>query len=73
MNAIDLELSRINDDYASVRKHTLNQPVGKVLPAQSFYDFMESIGKAGSQNKFPRVMNDQQAEKWQSYLSGKGF
>jgi hypothetical protein len=71
MQAIDQELSRINDDYAAVRKYTLKQPVGNILPAQSFYDFMDSIGKAGSQNKFPRVMNAQQAEKWHSFLTGK--
>jgi hypothetical protein len=71
MQAIDQELSRINDDYAAVRKYTLKQPVGNILPAQTFYDFMESIGKAGSQNKFPRVMNAHQAEKWHSFLAGK--
>jgi hypothetical protein len=69
MKAIDKELSRINDDYASVRKYTLKDPVGSVLSVQVFYDFMDTIGKAGSQNKFARVMNPKQAEKWISFLS----
>jgi phenylacetate-coenzyme A ligase PaaK-like adenylate-forming protein len=73
MKAVDKELSRINDDYASVRKYTLKDPVGSVLSAQTFYDFMDEIGKAGSQNKFPRVMNPQQAEKWSLFLSRRSL
>jgi hypothetical protein len=68
MRAIDHELSRINDDYASVRKYTLKEPIGMVLPTQTFYDFMDAMGKSGSQNKFPRVMNSEQATKWHSFL-----
>jgi phenylacetate-coenzyme A ligase PaaK-like adenylate-forming protein len=73
MDQIDHELKVINDDYAAVRKFTLKQPTIKVLPEDVFYEFMYSIGKAGSQNKVPRVMNGQQAEKWQKYLTSKGL
>jgi hypothetical protein len=68
LNLIDHELTIINDDYAAVRKYTLKNPKGKILPVQKFYDFMDANGKAGSQNKFPRVMNSQQAEYWKSFL-----
>jgi hypothetical protein len=30
---------------------------------------MESIGKAGAQNKVPRVMNVGQTEKWLAFLA----
>jgi phenylacetate-coenzyme A ligase PaaK-like adenylate-forming protein len=73
MDQIDHELKVINDDYAAVRKFTLKQPTINVLPVDVFYEFMYSIGKAGSQNKVPRVMNVQQAEKWQKFLTSKGL
>lgn len=71
LKAIDQELSKTNDDYAAVRKYTLNEPKGRILPAATFYEFMDANGKAGSQNKFPRVMNSQQAERWKSFLNGR--
>jgi hypothetical protein len=68
MSMIDKKLCELNDDYAGVRKYTLKDPIVKVLKPEDFYGFMRSIGKAGSQNKFPRVMNDFQSEKWLNYL-----
>lgn len=73
MNQIDIELRKLNDDYAAVRKYTLKDPKIRVLNTSVFYEFMDSIGKAGSQNKFPRVMNQAQAEKWISYLSDRNL
>ena len=68
LSEVDGELSRINDDYAAVRKYMLKKPTGKILPVQTFYDFMDANGKAGSQNKFPRVMTTHQAEHWKVFL-----
>ncbi len=68
LKQIDDALMSLNDDYASVRKYTLNRPHLKVLPVSSFYHFMDAIGKSGSQNKFPRVMNDHQANQWEQFL-----
>lgn len=70
---IDQELMRLNDDYAGVRKYSLHEPVFTVLPVQHFYDFLESIGKAGSQNKMPRVLNTAQTKLWNEFLLKKGF
>lgn len=70
---IDDELKRINDDYAGVRKYSLNEPVFKVVPVNTFYEFLASIGKAGSQNKMPRVMNQLQTNKWNLFLKKKGL
>jgi len=65
---IDEELCALNDDYAAVRKFTLKEPKLIRLNTDTFYGFMESIGKAGSQNKVPRVMNAHQSELWETYL-----
>ena len=68
---IDKKLCEFNDDYASVRKYTLKDPAVEVYRPEVFYDFMVSIGKAGSQNKFPRVMNTVQSENWLEFLKKK--
>lgn len=73
MLEIDAALQRINDDYAYVRKHSMPVPKLKVLPTAVFYQYLESIGKLGAQNKMPRVMNKQQAERWNAYLSANGY
>jgi hypothetical protein len=64
---------RQNDDYAGVRKYSLNEPVFKVVPVNTFYEFLASIGKAGSQNKMPRVMNPQQTKQWNLFIKKKGL
>lgn len=66
---IDQELKNNNDDYAAVRKYTLKDPEITLLPEKTFYAFMESIGKAGSQNKFPRVLNAHQAAQWKQFIA----
>ena len=71
MQKIDAEICSINDDYASCRKYNLKTPILKIIPEENFYGFLESIGKAGSQNKFPRVLNEGQTEKWLAYLKSK--
>ena len=73
MDLIDTELKVLNDDYAGVRKVSLKQPVLKIVPLNSFYEFMESIGKIGSQNKVPRVMNKNQSDLWWEFLKNKNL
>lgn len=73
MNLIDAKLKILNDDYASARKYTLKDPKIQTLPPDEFYGFMDSIGKTGSQNKFPRVMNEKQSANWLEYLKIKGL
>ncbi len=65
---LDQELQKINDDYASVRKHTLDKPTVTLLPKEYFIDFLARKGKLGGQNKFPRVMKPEQLEEWKSFL-----
>jgi hypothetical protein len=50
-------------------KYSLNEPLIKIMKPEVFYDYMESIGKMGSQNKMPRVLNTKQAKQWLDYLN----
>lgn len=68
MEELDRALADLNDDYRSVRKYSLHQPQLKRIPTNQFYKFMEAMGKLGSQNKFPRVMNQHQASEWKRFL-----
>lgn len=66
---LDYQLGLLNDDYKSVRKASLNTPTLLSVKTNLFYNFMEKMGKLGSQNKFPRVMNEYQASEWKRFLS----
>lgn len=69
MKTVDEFLCELNDDYAAVRKYdTLKVPVSYQTNLNNFYKFMEEKGKLGSQNKFPRVMNEHQAKEWRLFL-----
>jgi len=70
---IDAALQQVNDDYAYVRKHSMPLPKLHLLPTEVFYNYLESIGKLGAQNKVPRVMNKEQAKQWNAYLSANGY
>jgi hypothetical protein len=61
---IDKRLCELNDDYAAVRKYSLNSPKIECIPVNRFYAYLDLIGKSGSQNKVPRVMNDTQSTQW---------
>ncbi len=65
---MDAELCLLNDDYASARKYTLAPPKITVLNKSVFYGFLNSLGKQGGQNKFPRVLNPSQANKWLKFI-----
>ena len=59
---IDTKLKELNDDYAVERKSALKAVFLKVLPEQTFMDFMNSKGKIGGQHKFPRVLKGKMLE-----------
>ncbi len=70
MKTVDKHLCELNDDYKSVRNYdTLKIPKVTCIRTEDFYQFMEEKGKWGSQNKFPRVMTDNQATDWVSFLA----
>lgn len=66
---IDYHLKVLNDDYAVERSAALRDVMVDVLPLSKFYDWMESKGKVGGQNKFPRVMKNAQLEEWIKFIS----
>jgi hypothetical protein len=65
---LDERLKQLNDDYAVERSAALKDIFVDVLPVKTFYDWMESKGRVGGQNKFPRVMKKVQLEDWKSFL-----
>lgn len=66
---LDAQLCALNDDYKSARKLSLKQPQLSCVKTELFYQYMEKMGKLGSQNKFPRVMNEYQASEWLRFLA----
>ncbi len=70
---LDENLCELNDDYASVRKYTLQKPQLTKLDPLVFYNYLAFIGKAGSQNKMPRVLSANQAEQWLKFLRHRGY
>lgn len=65
---LDLNLQKLNDDYATERLHALKTVVVNILPVSVFYNWMKLKGKEGGQNKFPRVMRKAQFEEWKKYV-----
>ena len=65
---LDFHLKALNDDYAVERSAALKEIFVDVFPVSVFYDWMQSKGKAGGQNKFPRVLKNAQLEEWKSFL-----
>ncbi len=66
---LDFHLKELNDDYAVERSAALQEILVDAFPTKVFYSWLESKGKAGGQNKFPRVMKNAQLEDWVSYLA----
>ncbi|CAN5586546.1 hypothetical protein BH10BAC4_BH10BAC4_07150 [soil metagenome] len=66
---LDFFLKELNDDYAVERSAALRDVYVDVVPVKTFYQWMESKGKVGGQNKFPRVLKSVQLEDWQSFLA----
>ncbi len=65
---IDDHLKSLNDDYKVERGSALHDPILEVLPLHLFYDWMESKGKVGGQNKFPRVLKKELYSDWLKFL-----
>ncbi|SFK64445.1 GH3 auxin-responsive promoter [Porphyromonadaceae bacterium KH3CP3RA] len=57
---LDENLKRLNSDYEAKRSYNLSlgMPVVKVMEKDTFYNWMKYRGKAGGQNKVPKLSND---------------
>lgn len=69
---LDRFLKELNDDYAVERNHALQEVIVKILPSETFYEWMRLQGKEGGQNKFPRVLKGEKSEAWQRFIHEKG-
>jgi hypothetical protein len=65
---LDEALKKVNDDYTTERKSTLQSPEIHLLPVSLFFQWQEAQGKMGGQYKFPRVMQSEQLEYWEAYV-----
>lgn len=65
---LDGYLQELNDDYAVERRHALQNIQLEVVPTSKFYDWMEQKGRLGSQNKFPRVLQNKNYSEWTEFL-----
>jgi len=56
----DNALKSINSDYEAKRYHNmiLGEPVIRVVPLNTFYNWLKLKGKLGGQHKVPRLFND---------------
>ena len=68
-NTLDKELCALNDDYATERTSALKEIFIEKIPVETFYSFLDKIGKKGAQIKFPRVIKGELHNKWENYLN----
>jgi hypothetical protein len=66
---IDENLKILNDDYRVERIAAIKEVMVEILPSEVFYDWMKMKGKEGGQNKFPRVLKNQQISEWEEHIS----
>lgn len=67
---LDEQLQLLNDDYRTERSAVMEAPVVTVTPSHEFYHYLESKGKMGGQNKFPRVMKEGAFVEWERFVNG---
>jgi hypothetical protein len=60
IETLDTALKSLNSDYEAKRykNMALRKPMLKVLPQNTFYNWMKMKGKLGGQHKVPRLNND---------------
>ena len=68
---LDDYLKVLNDDYRVERIEAIKNVSVEVLPLQVFYDWMKALGKEGGAHKFPRVLKNDQREKWEEHINNK--
>ncbi len=71
--AIDNAMQQINEDYASVRKYTLQPPRVTVLPPSLFIQWLQKYTKFSAQTKFPRTLREGRLAQWEDFLRAHGI
>jgi len=64
---LDAKLRAVNDDYSTERDSVLGMQVETITP-HLFYEWFESRGKMGGQNKIPRVMKKDLFAEWEAFV-----
>ena len=56
----DNALKSLNSDYEAKRYHNmlLREPIIRIMPHNTFYNWLKSKGKLGGQHKVPRLFNN---------------
>jgi len=59
-SSLDTALKSLNSDYEAKRYNglMLAEPLIRIVPPNTFYDWLKSKGKLGGQHKVPRLSND---------------
>ncbi len=65
---LDDYLQENNKNYKVARSKALKGIKVNLVPVNSFYDFTEKQKKKGGQVKFPRVMKEDDLQKWEEFL-----
>lgn len=68
---LDEILKEMNKSYRSARKKALSGVEVKLIPKDFFYDWSEEENKKGGQMKTPRMMKEEQFERWEQFISRK--
>lgn len=68
---LDERLKEQNKSYRSARKKALTGVEVKIIPKDLFYAWSEEENKKGGQVKTPRMMQDEQFEKWEKFIQKK--
>lgn len=74
-STLDLKLREINSDYDAKRKGnlTLSDPIIRIMPLHTFYNWLKEKGKLGGQHKIPRLSNDRKLVEEIMKLTGLKF
>jgi hypothetical protein len=70
---LDEILIKLNDDYATERKHALKFVNVRILPNRTFLTWLKIGGKEGGQSKFPRVLKGAKAKDWEGFIAASGL
>lgn len=65
---LDEKLKILNDDYRVERISALKEVLVEIISPDIFFNWMKQHGKVGAQNKFPRVMKQQQFDQWEKFV-----
>lgn len=68
---LDEILKEKNKSYRSARKKALSGVEVKLIPKEFFHDWAEKEKKKGGQVKTPRMMKEEQFEKWEQFINEK--